>query len=305
MLFAIGVADAYGASAEYLKFPRDNAVRDALLRFDRYVQHPTHKDVAPGCYTDDTEMSVANAHVLLECAQPFTPLMFADAYVAEFKRGAGRKGYARNFQKFLESISSGAEFLAKIKPDSNKNGAAMRSVPIGVLPDCGKTLDVATMQARVTHDTADGRFSARAVALMAHLSMYSSVPLGEIPELCLALLPAEDKRYEKALVTDWKGGPVESSGKTSVGVNTVHAVCHLLAHEKSLMKMLERSIRWGGDVDSVIAIAWGIASARFADEKLPLFLDYGLEKGATTTGTPYLLDLGAKLMDKFDPKPAT
>lgn len=299
LLLRIAMADAAAAGAEYLKFPRDQAVRDRVLAFTRYVAHPTHGHPA-GDYTDDAEMSIANALVLLEHGPPFPRYAFADAYVHEFAFGGRRNGYARGFQAFLESVTDGADFLARIRPDSDKNGAAMRAVPIGVLPTVEAVLEAATVQATLTHDTAVGRFSARAVALMAHYALYEEGPLSAAPAWCLARLPSDDVvRFRTMLEARWSGRPVMSYDVLPVGLTTVQAVADLVAHQPSLMAILEQAICWGGDTDSVAAIAWGIASPRFQDEKLPAFLEHDLERRSAKTGATRLRDIGARLMAKY------
>lgn len=299
MLLYIGMADACAAGAEYLKFPRDNGVRARCLQFDCYVSHPTHLG-HPGLYTDDTEMSAANARVLIEQEPPYTAKMFADAYVREFRRGGCRKGYSRKFQAFLESIDMGEAFLARIDPVSDKNGAAMRAMPVGVLPTVQRTLEVADQQARLTHDTAAGRFSARAVALMSHFALYEDHPLEDIRDYCMDNLPAEDlQRFGHVFAEPWPGGPVETTETAPVSITTVHAVVAAVTGQPTLMAMLGRIIRWGGDTDSVAAIAWGIASARFRGERLPDFLEKDLEGGDPSTGPAYLRDLGSQLIVRF------
>ncbi len=295
----IGRADAYAMATEYIRLPRDKDVHEQALLFTKYVKHPTH-DIPPGNYTDDTEMSAANAHVLTEEDLPYTPLMFADAYVREFQRGKGRKGYSRKFQDFLESTKDGEDFLKNINPHSDKNGAAMRAVPIGALPDINDVLSVATLQARITHDTLEGRFSARAVALMSHFALYEDLPLDEIPGYCLTYLPEEDvKLFGHVFTERWDQGPVTARPGLSVAITTVHAVVDLLIFQPSLMKMLAQTIRWRGDTDSVAAILWGIASCRHRNEQIPEFMTNHLENGNPLTGAPYLKDIGSKLMEKF------
>ncbi|MDQ2588516.1 hypothetical protein CKY47_32090 [Saccharothrix yanglingensis] len=73
--------------------------------------------------------------------------------------------YARGFQGLPGSVRTGEEFLARIRPDTDKSGAAMRVVPVGPLPDVLHHSDV---QPRVTHDTPDGVAPARAAALAVH-----------------------------------------------------------------------------------------------------------------------------------------
>jgi ADP-ribosyl-[dinitrogen reductase] hydrolase len=298
MLLYIGMGDAYGMATEYIKFPRDNDIRAQSLRLLGYVKHPTHQD-HPGLYTDDTEMSAANTRVLIANDAPYTKLQFADAYVAEFARGGRRKGYSRGFQALLEEIGSGTELLERLRPDSDKNGAAMRAVPFGVIKDIGLMLEVVTMQAAITHDTPVGRFSARAVALMSHYALYEDKPLSKIGIYCADHLPKEDAEFLKIFHKPWPGLPVVSGPQGSIGLTSVWSVAHLVSQERSLRNILLKAIHWGGDVDSTAAISWGIASARYQDELLPDFLERDLERGNPHTGAPYLIDLGTRLMDKY------
>jgi ADP-ribosylglycohydrolase len=299
ILVHIGIADAYGAGAEYLKLPRDNKIREECLKFDHYVQHPWHK-LKPGAYTDDTEMSAANATVLAENDPPFTQIMFANSYVREFSRGGMRQGYAGGFYDFLASVKSGQEFLEKIKPHSDKNGACMRAPVIGVLPTVKEVLDAATIQASITHNTSAGIASARCAALMAHFTLYEGLPFADLPAYCLGTPPAEDVDLLADIFTmPWSGKPVQAEGRISVAVATMHAVLDLMVHQKSLMDILRQAILWGGDVDSVAAIAWGIASPRYKHEKLPEFMLHELEGGSTATGATYLIKLGETLMDRY------
>ena len=177
--------------------------------------------------------------------------MFANEYVREFQRGGRRKGYSRGFQTILERVHTGAELLKELKPDSNKNGAAMRSVPFGVLPTVERVLEVATLQARITHDTPEGRFSARAVALMSHAVLYEDmVFLPDLGEYCKQHLPPEDvRRFGYVFSERWPETPVRSYTGASVAITTVHAVVDVLARENSLMGILKRIIKWGGDTD--------------------------------------------------------
>lgn len=89
-------------------------------RLTSYVKHPKHS-LVPGSYTDDTQMSIANAEVI--CTLDFDQAALAQAYVACFKRDQ-REGYAGGFYRFLVEVKDGAEFLERIKPNSDKSGGA-------------------------------------------------------------------------------------------------------------------------------------------------------------------------------------
>ena len=294
MLLRIAMADACAMAVEY-----NDALLAECLKFQGYLAHPTH-GLLPGDYTDDTEMSIANTKVLIQHSRHFTPLMFAEAYVNEFQLGGRRKGYSRAFQNILERVSTGEELLATVKGDSTKNGAAMRAVPFGVLPIIEPMLELATMQACITHDTHEGRFSARAVALMSHFALYTDLHFSCIGDYCLRRLPPEDARcFGYVFSQPWPGTPVKEYPWASVAITTVHAVADVLAREQSLMDILKRVIIWGGDTDSVAAIAWGIASARYQDERLPAFFERDLEARNPFSCAAYLRVLGEQLMDKY------
>ncbi len=288
MLLRIAQGDAFCAATEYLKFPRDQAVRDQALRFQRFGQHPKHLELKPGWYTDDTQMACAVAEVLIS-GRPFTREKFADAFVRCFKRDE-RKGYSGAFQTFLEKVNSGEEFLAKIQPNSDKNGAAMRAVPIGVLPTPEEVLAVAELQAKLTHDTPDGILSAQAVALMSHYALYEGEE-GGLGEYLIKNLP----EFPKTMLL-WAGDPVVGP---RVGIKTALAVLHLLIthspkQNTPLVSILRQIIEWGGDTDSVAAIAWGIASTTMKED-VPEFLETQLEPGRKY-GVSFLKSLGTSLM---------
>jgi ADP-ribosylglycohydrolase len=287
MLLAIACADAYAMATEYIKLPKDRFVRDEALKFKKYLKHPVH-NLRPGQYTDDTQMSIAVAETLI--AGDLSKEAFAESFVRCYKRDR-RDGYARGFQSFLNSVDSGKEFLEKIRPKSDKNGAAMRSVPIGVLKSPEEIVRVAETQARITHDTPDGVLSSQLVALMSHFSMYSSSPMRPRVMTSFLAMALPGKLQEiSSMLPRWKG-PVTGP---KVGMKTVHAVFDLVTSGKSLVEMMKQTIEWGGDTDSVAAIAWGISSARSFDE-LPDFMEPCLEPGGKY-GYKFLKDLGEKLV---------
>ena len=62
MLVRIGCGDALAAATEYVE--PEAPIVEKTLRFIRYESHPWHGH-RPGRYTDDAEMSAANARVLI------------------------------------------------------------------------------------------------------------------------------------------------------------------------------------------------------------------------------------------------
>jgi ADP-ribosyl-[dinitrogen reductase] hydrolase len=278
MLIELAVGDAYGAGFEYAN-PSFVAEHNNL---QRYVQHPTHLDIAPGAYTDDTQMTLAIAELLVEDA-PWTPQALADRFVEVFHRDP-RAGYAGRFQAFLRETHDGTAFLANIRPDSEKSGAAMRAAPIGLLPDVAAVLEHAAVQARVTHDTPSGIASAQAAALAVHYCHHGLGPVAEVTRWLAGHLGAE-------WAEPWRG-KVGSKGRMSV-----RAALTALTTNPSMSKILEASVAFTGDVDTVatIALAAGSRSPEITQD-LPRHLVDELEDGPY--GRRYLAELDARLLSR-------
>ncbi|HVI41923.1 MAG TPA: ADP-ribosylglycohydrolase family protein [Anaerovoracaceae bacterium] len=285
ILLRIAQADAYAAATEYISLPDDKDIYYQALKLEGYGAHPRHK-LAPGIYTDDTQMSIAVAEVLLS-GIPFTAEKFANAFADCFHRDQ-RVGYSPGFYQFLLKNKTGEEFLKNIKPDSEKNGGAMRAPVVGVLKSPLQVLEVAKLQASLTHNTPVGIFTSQAAALMSHYALYEDGSLTELVDYCKKYLPAF-KLFEEDFV-----GTV---GHPHTALKTIHAVVHLLRTQKNLLGILKETIVLGGDTDSVAAIAWGIASSRMTED-LPEFFETCLEPGRKY-GPEFLKALGNKLMDNL------
>jgi ADP-ribosyl-[dinitrogen reductase] hydrolase len=277
MLIELAVGDAYGAGFEY-----------AALHFVRngndlscYRQHPKHR-IKPGCYTDDTQMSLAVAEMLVS-GDEWTPLNLANQFVECFKRDP-REGYARGFYDFLCSVQNGEEFLDRIQPRSDKSGAAMRAVPIGVCNTIAEVVRKATIQARLTHDTVDGVNAAIAAALMSHYLLYELGPKNQLGEFLM-------KHVDGQWNVKWHGevGPK--------GWMSVRAAITAVQENDSLSEILRAAIGFTGDVDTVATIALGSAScsAEVVDD-LPRHLLDDLENG--NFGRDYLMALDKSLLGK-------
>jgi ADP-ribosylglycohydrolase len=167
MLIELAIGDAYGAGFEYC----DSDFIAENHNLTHYIQHPRHKGIWPGRYTDDTQMTIAIVEHMLS-GDEWSDQNLASRFVDVFQRDP-REGYAARFQSFLQSVSSGDAFLEQIKADSDKSGAAMRSGPIGLYKDIEQVLELSARQARITHDTELGTTSAQAAALITHYFCYS------------------------------------------------------------------------------------------------------------------------------------
>ncbi|MFN6481553.1 MULTISPECIES: ADP-ribosylglycohydrolase family protein [unclassified Nostoc] len=273
MLLELAIADAYGAGFEYA----DEMIVNNDL--SRYVEHPRFR-LNPGSYTDDTQMSIAIAEVIV-AQTPWTPEVLADSFVRAFKRDE-REGYSRNFYHFLREIQDGEEFLTKINPDSDKSGGAMRATPIGIYPTPEKVIEAATIQAAITHNTPDGINAAVAAALMSHYFIYR---LGEKRKLGQFLKGYVSGEWSKP----WEG-KVKSKGWMSV-----RAAITAVMRNDTMSELLQDCIAFTGDVDTVAAIALAAGScSEEIRQDIPNHLVTGLENGAY--GRDYLIELDKQLM---------
>jgi len=280
MLLELAIGDAYGAGFEYA----DSEVVQRYNDLSRYVQHPRYQ-IKPGCYTDDTQMSLAIAETLV-AGEPWTPEVLAHHFVTAFKRDQ-REGYAGKFYQFLLQVQDGQQFLKNIIGTSDKSGAAMRTAPLGVLPTIEQVIEATTIQAAITHNTPDGINAAIAAALMSHYLIYQ---LGEKRELGKFLDIHVSGEWSKP----WRGA-VRSKGWMSV-----KAAITAVIRNDSLSELLKDCIAFTGDVDTVAAIA--LAAASCSDEitqDLPEHLVEGLENG--TYGKDYIIELDKQLMARREP----
>lgn len=277
MLLELAVGDAYGAGFE----STDVSFVSVHNRLLGYVNHPWHS-MAPGCYTDDTQMSLAVAEVICSGA-PWTVHTLASHFVQAYKRDP-REGYSKHFQKIITKVNSGTELLALIQPQSSKNGAAMRSAPIGVFSTVEDVLEKAAIQAGITHATPEGIESAQTVALMAHYFLYDKGPVQQLPDFLKANIPGFS-------FVPWKGR-VSSKGDA-----TVQAVITSLLEVRSLSDLLATCVSLTGDTDTIAAIGLAIAScSREYYWDIPDHLIQDLESG--DFGRDYLMMLDKKLLGR-------
>jgi ADP-ribosylglycohydrolase len=274
MLLEAAIGDAYGAGFEY-------ANQQLIRQFntlEQYAQHPRH-GTRPGEYTDDTQMMLALTEAILS-GEDWTPANLARRFVDVFKRDP-REGYASSFHAFLRQVRDGDQFLAEIRPTSDKSGAAMRAAPIGIYPTIEEVIQRTTVQAAITHNTPDGIQAAVAAALMAHYFLYQLGPR-------LKLGAFIERHVEGQWSDPWRG-KVGSKGWMSVKA----AISAIQAHD-SLSEILRACIDYGGDVDTVATIALAAASnSTEIAQDLPQGLIDGLENGPY--GRDYIIQLDRQL----------
>lgn len=294
MLFELAIADAYGASFEFTKpeFIKEN---NNLC----YITHPSrpHENIKKGYYTDDTQMSIAIARLMCSSVKPehYNHIDFSDAFITAFKRDP-RKGYGKRIQTALESnrcihkYQDYTSFMIDLNPlVSTANGSVMRALPVGCLSDINLVKRTAVIQGTVTHQSIEAIESSIIASLAAHALWY--------------------RKCTKETLIDWlvlnrDNRPVpirHRDDMTPVGcvaVDTIAAAISLVVNGNSLTEIMHKAVSFGGDTDSVAAVAVGLASlADNVKKDLPLRLKRGLEN--TRFGKDHLRRLDSLMLKRF------
>jgi len=277
MLVHIAIADAYGASFEF----KDKRFVDLHNTGTSYVTGAGRTQ--PGHYTDDTQMSLALAELLIEKPQ-WTRFKIAAKFLEVFKRDP-RPGYAGGFYHFLKNTQTPQEFLDNIRPDSTKSGAAMRAAPLGILESIDEVIAKNYLQASITHNTQEGISSSLVVALASHYFYYELGSKEDLPKFLSCFVQGD-------WFTSWK------STVSVEGMDCVKSALTAIQQSNSLEELLIKSVDFTGDTDTVAAIALGIVNrSHLFDNDLSPALYNGLENGEF--GYDYLKSISKKFAEEF------
>lgn len=298
MLFAIAIGDAFGAGYEFMRGGR-RAIRKEL---DAHAYRPHQLGTLPaGHYTDDTQMSIGVVEALL--AGPITEESLADAFVTAYRRDP-IDGYGSRIKAALEQSRTGEEFRSNLDPRSTANGAAMRSVPFGVLPTVEDVLGAATTNARLTHDTPEGIASSVSIALLSHQLYHTKHYDYNTVSPHVAHISPESDAHLRACNALREEDPTllfgprrRNKGIPCDGVRTAGAALYLLNNSQGTA-VLRRAVLLGGDTDTVAAVSYGLSVLR--DGLFPpVELIGGLQND--TYGRRFLAQLGTQLAERFPP----
>lgn len=284
MLVELALGDAYGAGFEF-------AAPEVVTQFNDpslgYRPHPKGT-IRPGRYTDDTQMTLGLAEYMLDVKTPPSIIKLARCFLWAFKRDP-RHGYSEAFYGILKRVKNGGELLSVLNPRSDRSGGAMRATPCGLLPTVSEAIDAAMWQASLTHGTKDGMTAAGAVAALVWACRNGCDP-SYLPSFLNDVLP---------------GYPWETPWQLPVpnqGIPVARAALTVLSCGGTMKEMLQQSVAFTGDVDTVAAVVMAAASVHpAAINDLPDELVSKLEGGQY--GMPYLRDLDEKLMLAFPVMP--
>ena len=280
-LMAIG--DAFGMKYEFVEHAIPVA-KEALF----CGPHPKFSAYQVGHYTDDTQMSLANAELLLKKpAEKICRDDFVLAWNAVFKRDP-RQGYSRHMFQLMTEDLAPEDFYSRLDGKGTTGGAAMRAAPFGLLADLDMLNKLTREQALVTHNTNAGLNSALAVSISTHYLHHGG-----------------DIRYVEQFLTrqigkDWDSAKNGLSDDPGNGLKIVRQALNAVQTNDTLSDVLLSGVSQArvADTDTVCAIAAAVSSRRMdVRDDLPESLRQGCENG--TFGQDYLKHVDRQLMAKF------
>lgn len=296
ILLCIAVGDALAAGCEYA-----NENVEACASLQGYVKHPKHP-LPPGSYTDDTQMSLANAEFMIACNKSLfngTPIRWDDVvqfWMDAFHRDQ-REGYSGMFYLFLLGHTEREEFLKDIISTSDKSGGAMRAGVFGFAQNVSTVKFGALFQASHTHNTVIGMNSAVVAALMVWHFRNGGTKAELVPFL-KKHVPDFGPEIQWDDIVPWSG-KVRAQGYMHVAA----AITAILESE-SYSDVLRKCCEFTGDTDTVAAIAMAAASqCQEIDPEIPDVLFETLENGQY--GRDYLIQVSQELEKQYAlPRPS-
>ena len=282
---------------------------DILRQYPGLVRdfQPSERGLGFGCYTDDTEMTLALARTILYCGN-VDGAECAAAYAAAF---TPQRGYGRSATEILEALRQGADWRRTgnmfFAGGSYGNGGAMRIAPVGLLYgqlDSSQLLEKvkAAVWMTHTHDEAimAALLQARAIGLLVNaddapepiqflqqLLCFASEsvltrPLRQVAELLKARADADK-------VAETFGCGVRSADSWPPAIWA--ALCYLDDPEEAIIQ----AVNLGGDTDTVGAMTGALVGALHGVDWLPPRWVERLENGPN--GRDELIAVAEKLAD--------
>ena len=263
LLLGVAIGDAFGAGYASLA-PAEVAQRFNFARYNK-CPHPKSKH-RPGCYTDDTQMSLAVAKTLY--AERFTKDTLAHAFHKAY-RCDKRPGYSSRTLQALEQPTV-AEFI-RWADRSGTIGTAMRAVPLGVLPDVETVVAYACINGDTPPRKKEAIAASVAVALASHYFFNDCGPAGNVFTYCqehmpkhlqvesfislCALLSTRTTLDAECLQTlGWDS----HRGLDITAVKMASAAIFLAAHATDPTEVLRKSVHMGGKAtDTIASLALG------------------------------------------------
>lgn len=189
-----------------------------------------------GSYTDDTEQAYGIALWLKQ--GDWTPPSLTQILKSVYT--GPHRGYGGNTISFLEGVPH--------RKDSFGNGSAMRVAAVGeILEMEDQVIEIASLQSRLTHDHPEAIAGAVTIALLAFYIKKGWDPHKVKDKYLDVLFPEEGRRYDCSLLA----------------AESVPVAVQAFLEEHSFEDTLHRALSFGGDTDTIAAMACSLAAMKY------------------------------------------
>jgi len=305
VMLGLAVGDSLGAPFEQ---PASATEPSKLLKgWDgEYLEgHGLHTSRKKGEWTDDTGMAVALAEALVS-SKSFNTEAVSEKYHAWYC-ATPRTLIGGTILKAMGHYGAhGDEDLCGVE-GSEGNGSAMRCAPIGLFHrvDTKLAMDVARLDARITHKSLEAEEGSAAVAGMVSRAFFNGYAKNSgrthdfLPEVTSLLRPSKIRDLLGSIpkITnslDIDAGHLQEflakNGTKGHVLQTVPAAIACFVLTNSFAEAVKAAIRAGGDTDTTAAITGAIAGAYYGLFHIPFAWRKGVDRGT------YLVDLDEALM---------
>lgn len=260
-LLGVCIGDILGASVEGYSGDEISAI---FGQVDRFMASPR----GYGCYTDDTQMTIALALSIIRCGG-VDPEDCARSYADLYDPG---RGYGYGASLTLKSLKQGADYMAtgrsQFKQGSFANGGAMRIAPVGLVyrdrddDALRRAVYDAIMCTHVHPEGVDGAvLQAKAVSLMTKIGDIHQFDPEVFLDILLNIANTEVFKAKIKELGEILRASIPDRDAVSIlgcGVRASQSVpCALLAtlrYYNSPENALIKAVGFGGDTDTIGAM---------------------------------------------------
>ena len=271
-ILGLAIGDALGWPTEFLKLPQIKA---------KYgPQGITELPPRPALFTDDTQMSLAIAHALLEAGhQDLDTLMthVTEHFVAWLISPENNKAPGNACLEGTRKLQRGIDWRRSGSIHSKGCGSAMRSAPIGLYyhRDPARLREVAIATGVATHNHPTANAGSVATAYLVKLALDRVPPadmLGHLLDFCGDLSPEFNAALKKVPVVMGRE-PEAAMAELGEGWVAEEAIalalyCFLCSPD-NYPATVRRAANSNGDSDSIACIAGAISGARNGLSAIP------------------------------------
>ncbi|NWF96501.1 MAG: ADP-ribosylglycohydrolase family protein [Candidatus Thorarchaeota archaeon] len=276
-LLGLAVGDALGGPTEFLSYEQ------IRIRWppDGVTSFMSFRDLPPGSFTDDTEMSIAVARGLTR-SQDLSSESILSSIAYEFVEWAKKTRPARSpgltCMQGVHQLATGVHWSQSGDNDSKGCGSAMRSAPIGLAyPHALDALRFyASKVSLMTHGSPVATAGSVATAYLVARSLDGIPVMNLLPDLVSFTMPISLEfagHVQKVIHLTMTSSVRQAHRELGDGWTAEEAVAGAAyantLHPQSFRDIVLEAANSGGDCDSKACIAGAIAGARLGVQAIP------------------------------------